>query len=219
MTVISTVNIDEPVWASHYNQIVNAVNQGGVLFAPDLSSLAGTNTTGLTSRAAIVLGVGLYRWVSGSALSADGFNVVDSDYSGQWVLELFSLGYSPDFTESFVSSLATEVQNLKQKISDFLNSEKPDVYVFNIPRTNISVSANSISVLDFMVPGSVTFGVGDIAQINPPRTNTTSIGIGGAYWRTENQLSVTLINPTGSTINVADGFWTLHVLKWRKYAK
>lgn len=64
-----------------------ATGAAGVIPATDLTALAAIDTTGFTSRAALVANIGMYRWQSGSALTADGYTVVDSDVDGQWVLE------------------------------------------------------------------------------------------------------------------------------------
>jgi hypothetical protein len=67
-----------------------ATGDAGIIGAADLTALAAIDTTGFTGRAALVADIGAYRWVSGSALTADGYTVVDSDVAGQWVLEAAS---------------------------------------------------------------------------------------------------------------------------------
>lgn len=91
MSFITTVSADTPVWASHYNLLVNALNQAladrnyasvTLLKAVDMSAIAYTTF-------AFVHDIGFYRWIPGSVLGADDYNIVQpTTGTGRWKLEI-----------------------------------------------------------------------------------------------------------------------------------
>lgn len=90
--MISTVAIDSPVWASHYNQLVNAVNGGAINFYENATALSAVDTTDTISLSPLAMTPrGLYKLLSLS-LTADGEYIIQpSTGPGVWVLNFDSL--------------------------------------------------------------------------------------------------------------------------------
>ncbi|MBF2051968.1 MAG: hypothetical protein IGS03_00715, partial [Candidatus Sericytochromatia bacterium] len=110
-----------------------ATGAAGVIPAADLSELAAIDTTGFVNRSALVADIGLYRWVAGSALTADGYVVRDSDVAGQWERELDMGDFAPAW-------LAPDISETLPAVTATLDFS--------------SISASSESTLTVTVPGA-----------------------------------------------------------------
>jgi hypothetical protein len=122
-----------------------ATGDAGIIGAADLTALAAIDTTGFTGRAALVAGIGTYRWVSGSALTADGYTVIDSDVSGQWVL---NAGQTLTFTHKQTGggTWTHDLETLPGKIA------KLTVDASDVSTNDVIVKVDG-STIDTLTPG------------------------------------------------------------------
>lgn len=122
-----------------------ATGNAGVIIVANLTALAAIDTTGFTGRAALVHDIGAYRWVSGSALTADGYSVIDSDVSGQWVL---NAGQTLTFTQKLTAG-GTWTHDLETLPG---NIAKLTVDATDVSTNDVIVKVDG-STIDTLTPG------------------------------------------------------------------
>lgn len=89
---ISTVSPDSAVWASHYNQLVNAINSGLLATYADQTAISAIDTTGIAYKffAVSLNGNIIYMYDPASSATADGLKVLSTTGgTGRWLLFIY----------------------------------------------------------------------------------------------------------------------------------
>lgn len=187
---ISTVSPDTAVWASHYNQLVNAINAGAIAKYGTLTDLAAVDMTGTAYKTfASVLLTGLYLYDPASTLDADGYLVVAATGGGRWIL-FCDLG---DLSFAWLSPMIIETLPPVQSTLNFA-----------------SISANSAGTpLTVTVDGAMPY---DAVQLGPPPGINLGLDWCGVV-TAENTVQIRIFNFTGSAIDPDPETWTVIVSK------
>lgn len=140
---------------------VSHIQSAGLFEAADVADLKTVDTTYAPAGLKYVLQTGeIYRWQTGTGLTADDDAIVTSDYSGQWVKISGSSQNDLDLTEQ-VGELQAQINDqriiLDKLVTPVLGSVLTDIYLIPIVTTYASISATTDNDLTIpIVPGYMT---------------------------------------------------------------
>jgi len=214
MSFITPVSADTAIWAAHYNQLVNALNQAlANRNYATIAELEGKNMSAVTyTTFALVHNEGLFRWMYGSTEYADGSDVLTNP-SGRWkregggsgsALEDAMFDYLADAIGDIPSSLRTTLSTLQTQVSRITTT-----LVATATLDFASMATQTSASLTVAVPGAA---INDIVSLGLPASLNDGL-IPTAWVSAADTVTIRLRNTTAGTIDPASDTYRIEVRK------
>ncbi len=170
---------------AYWNWLIQSIAiaaRDAVVHVAALTALAAFDTSAFAQGLAIVPGIGAYRWVSGTALTEDGYTVIDSDVSGQWVL---NTGQALNFTQKLTAGgeWTHDLETLPGKIA------KLTVDASDVSSNNVLVKVDG-STIATLTPGQKNWYLVEPAASVGIEAETITFSLGSAAFDSGQSYSV-----------------------------
>ena len=211
---ISTVAADGPVWASHYNLIVNAVNRGLLEVHATKAALTAVSITGVTFyKTAVVLDEYLYIYDPNSTDAPNGEDILAPDSgTGNW-LGVISLAKGESTLADY---LLLENLLLKNRLQTVEGLEHTKTIQFQSINQGYSLSATSgyfMPIETGGLPAGETILPTDAITLNPTFLPPSTALAYGPALNLGGGIVQPIYNPTGSTIQFPAGVWNVSIVR------